>query len=187
MRPVVLSQERVISSLQEFFSLIQVCLPRSLAGVYPLFGRNASDLSGAALRVHVALSPLSSHTEPTCEQDSMDCSSHSESEQLPRKNDELQLSPPCILPKSPTSTQVRCNCTAAEVCPAQDGPPELEGSFAVSILVERAMHLSLKGMRCTLPPNRCPVPQGALCLLGAFRVCRDLQRRLILLFSKLKG
>ncbi|XP_051004997.1 C2 domain-containing protein 3 [Acomys russatus] len=125
--------------------------PRTLtvSGVYPLFGRNASDLSGAALRVHVALSPLSSHAEPTCEQDSMDCSSHSESEQLPRKNDELQLSPPCVLQKSPTSTQVHCSSTAADVRPTQDAPPELDGSFAVSILVERAMHLSLKGSPLT--------------------------------------
>lgn len=114
--------------------------------MYPLFGRNASDLSGAALRIHVVLSPLSLHTEPTRELDSMDCSSHSESEQLPRTNDGLQLSPPCVLQKSLASTQVDCNSTAAEVCPAQEGSPEQDGTFAVSILVERAMHLSLKGM-----------------------------------------
>ncbi|XP_031243387.1 C2 domain-containing protein 3 isoform X2 [Mastomys coucha] len=118
----------------------------TVSGVYPLFGRNASDLSGAALRIHVVLSP---HTEPTCELDSMDCSSHSESEQLPRKSVELQLSPPCVLQTSPTSTQVHGNSTAAEVCPAQEGPPNLDGTFAVSILVERAMHLSLKGSPLT--------------------------------------
>lgn len=125
--------------------------PRTLtvSGVYPLFGRNASDLSGAALRIHVVLSPLSPLTEPTRDLDSMDCSSHSESEQLPRKSDELQLSPPCVLQKTPASTQVSCNSAAAEVCPAQEGPSELEGTFAVSILVERAMHLSLKGSPLT--------------------------------------
>ncbi|XP_076562374.1 C2 domain-containing protein 3-like, partial [Arvicanthis niloticus] len=125
--------------------------PRTLtvSGVYPLFGRNAADLSGAALRIHVVLSPLSPHTEPTRELDSMDCSSHSESEQLPRKSSELQLSPPCALQTSPTSTQVHGNNAAAEVCPAQEGPPELDGTFAVSILVERAMHLSLKGSPLT--------------------------------------
>ncbi|XP_028626472.1 C2 domain-containing protein 3 [Grammomys surdaster] len=122
--------------------------PRTLtvSGVYPLFGRNASDLSGAALRIHVVLSP---HTEPTRELDSMDCSSHSESEQLPRKSSELQLSPPRALQTSPTSTQVHGNSAAAEVCPAQEGPSELDGTFAVSILVERAMHLSLKGSPLT--------------------------------------
>ncbi|CAO2613657.1 C2 domain-containing protein 3 [Lemmus lemmus] len=125
--------------------------PRTLtvSGVYPLFGRNASDLSGAALRIHVVLSPLSCLTEPTRDLDSMDCSSHSESEQLPRKSDELQLSPPCVLQKTPASTQVSCNSAAAEVCPAQEGPSELEGTFAVSVLVERAMHLSLKGSPLT--------------------------------------
>ncbi|XP_036043231.1 C2 domain-containing protein 3 isoform X2 [Onychomys torridus] len=122
--------------------------PRTLtvSGVYPLFGRNAPDLSGAALRVHVALSP---HTEPTRELDSMDCSSHSESEQLPSKKDELHLSLPCVLQKSPASTPVRCTSTAAEVCPTHEGPPECDGTFAVSILVERAMHLSLKGSPLT--------------------------------------
>lgn len=128
----------------------------TVSGVYPLFGRNASDLSGAALRVHVVLNPLSPHTEPTRQLDSMDCSSHSESEQLPRTNDELQLSPPRVLHKSPASTQVGCNSTAAEACPAQEGPSELDGTFAVSILVERAMHLSLKGSPLT--ERKVPTP-----------------------------
>uniref|UniRef100_A0A2K6FFL1 C2 domain-containing protein 3 n=1 Tax=Propithecus coquereli TaxID=379532 RepID=A0A2K6FFL1_PROCO len=117
----------------------------TVSGVYPLFGRNASNLSGAALRVHVVLSSLSPPPEPSHELDSMDCSSHSESEQIPRRNDEIQLSPPCDHQKSPASTQIPCNGTTTEVCPAQEGPAELDGTFAVSILVERAMHLSLKG------------------------------------------
>ncbi|KAM9078858.1 C2 domain-containing protein 3 isoform 3-T3 [Megaptera novaeangliae] len=121
----------------------------TVSGVYPLFGRNASNLSGAALRVHVVLSSLSSHPGPTNELDSMDCSSHSESEQLPRGNDELQLSPPHDHQKSPASTQVPCSSTTAEVCLAQEGPTALDGTFAVSILVERAMHLSLKGSPLT--------------------------------------
>ncbi|XP_033059654.1 C2 domain-containing protein 3 isoform X5 [Trachypithecus francoisi] len=124
----------------------------TVSGVYPLFGRNASNLSGAALRVHVVLSSLSSHLEPTHELDSMDCSSHSESEQLPRRNDEVQLSPleeVSCHQKSPASTQVPCSSTTAEVCLTQEGPAELDGTFAVSILVERAMHLSLKGSPLT--------------------------------------
>lgn len=121
----------------------------TVSGVYPLFGRNASNLSGAALRVHVVLSPLSLHPEPTHELDSMDCSSHSESEQLPRRNDEIQLSLPPDHQKSPASAQVPCHNTTAESSPAQEGPAELDGTFAVSILVERAMHLSLKGTPLT--------------------------------------
>ncbi|XP_014645803.1 PREDICTED: C2 domain-containing protein 3 isoform X1 [Ceratotherium simum simum] len=121
----------------------------TVSGVYPLFGRNASNLSGAALRVHVVLSSLSPHPGPTHELDSMDCSSHSESEQLPRRNDEIQLSLSPGHQKSPSSTQVPCNSTTAEVCPAQEGPTELDGTFAVSILVERAVHLSLKGSPLT--------------------------------------
>ncbi|XP_065801671.1 C2 domain-containing protein 3 isoform X4 [Muntiacus reevesi] len=121
----------------------------TVSGVYPLFGRNASNLSGAALRVHVVLSSLSSHPGPIHELDSMDCSSHSESEQVPRGIDEIQLSPPHGHQKSPASTQVPCNTTTTEVCPAQEGPPESDGTFTVSILVERAMHLSLKGSPLT--------------------------------------
>ncbi|XP_006203403.2 C2 domain-containing protein 3 isoform X2 [Vicugna pacos] len=121
----------------------------TVSGVYPLFGRNASNLLGAALRVHVVFSSLSSHPGPTHELDSMDCSSHSESEQFPRGNDEIQLSPPHVHQNSPASTKVPCNSTTAEVCPAQEGPTELDGTFAVSILVERAMHLSLKGSPLT--------------------------------------
>ncbi|XP_045433558.1 C2 domain-containing protein 3 isoform X2 [Pipistrellus kuhlii] len=121
----------------------------TVSGVYPLFGRNASNLSGAALRVHVVLSPLSTHPGPTHELDSMDYSSHSESEQLPRRKDEIQLSVPPDHQKPPTCTQVPCNSTTAEVCPPQEGPAELNGTFAVSILVERAMHLSLKGSPLT--------------------------------------
>ncbi|XP_078196374.1 C2 domain-containing protein 3 isoform X10 [Callithrix jacchus] len=124
----------------------------TVSGVYPLFGQNASNLSGAALRVHVVLSSLSSHPEPTHELDSMDCSSYSESEQLPRRNNEVQFSPPeevSCHQKSPTSTQVPCGSTTDEVCLTQEGPAELDGTFAVSILVERAMHLSLKGSPLT--------------------------------------
>ncbi|XP_005867144.1 PREDICTED: C2 domain-containing protein 3 isoform X3 [Myotis brandtii] len=121
----------------------------TISGVYPLFGRNASNLSGAALRVHVVLSSLPPHPGPTHELDSMDCSSHSESEQLPRRKDKIQLSVPPDHQKPPTCTQVPCNSTTAEVCPAQEGPAELDGTFAVSILVERAMHLSLKGSPLT--------------------------------------
>ncbi|XP_070130502.1 C2 domain-containing protein 3 isoform X4 [Equus caballus] len=121
----------------------------TVSGVYPLFGRNASNLLGAALRVHVVLSSLSRHPGPTPELDSMDCSSHSESEQLPRRNVEIQLSLSPGHQESPASAQVPCNSTTPEVCPAQECPAELDGTFAVSILVERAMHLSLKGSPLT--------------------------------------
>lgn len=153
-RPV--KGERTTSTLSETspprlervlgFCLLGLILLHSLAGVYPLFGRNASNLSGAALRVHVVLSSPSPHPGPTHELDSVDYSSHSESEQFPRRNEEIHLSPSPGHQKSSASTQVPCNNTTGEVCPAQEGPAELDGTFAVSILVERAMHLSLKGM-----------------------------------------
>lgn len=121
----------------------------TVSGVYPLFGRNAPNLSGAALRVHVVLSSLSSHPGPTHELDSMDYSSHSESEQPPRKSDDTQLCPPHEPQKSSASAQVPCNSTSTEACPVQEDPAESDGTFAVNILVERAMHLSLKGSPLT--------------------------------------
>ncbi|XP_006875492.1 PREDICTED: C2 domain-containing protein 3 [Chrysochloris asiatica] len=120
----------------------------TVSGVYPLFGRNASNLSGAALRVHVILSSVSPHPELIRELDSMDCSSHSEAEQLPRR-DEIQLSPQHGDRKSPACTQEPCCHTTTDVCPIQEGSAELSGTFAVSILVERAMHLSLRGIPLT--------------------------------------
>ncbi|XP_023557885.1 C2 domain-containing protein 3 isoform X5 [Octodon degus] len=127
------------------------------SGVYPLFGRNASNLSGAALRVHVVLSSHSPHAEPTQELDSVDCSSHSESEQLPRgRPEEMQPFPPRDHEKSSASAQVPGGSGPAEVCLAQEDPAELDGTFAVSILVERAMHLSLKGSPLT--KQKVPVP-----------------------------
>ncbi|XP_060032824.1 C2 domain-containing protein 3 [Erinaceus europaeus] len=121
----------------------------TISGVYPLFGRNASNLSGAALRVHVVLSSLSSLPGPTHELDSMDCSSHSESEQLPRKSDDTQLSPSREPQKSSASAHIPYSSTSTEICPVQEDLAESEGTFAVNILVERAMHLSLKGSPLT--------------------------------------
>lgn len=119
----------------------------TISGVYPLFGRNASNLSGAALRVHVVLSSRASHPGPVHEVDYLDCSSHSESEQLPSGNNEIQLSPPYEHQKSSASVQVPSNSSSTEV--SQEQPAELNGTFTVSILVERAMHLSLKGSPLT--------------------------------------
>ncbi|XP_048216543.1 C2 domain-containing protein 3 isoform X2 [Perognathus longimembris pacificus] len=57
----------------------------TVSGVYPLFGRNASNLFGAALRVHVVLSSLLPHMEPAQDQDSMDYSSSHRSPLIGRK------------------------------------------------------------------------------------------------------
>lgn len=149
--------------------LLRLILLYSFVGVYPLFGRKASNLSGAALRVHVVLSSLSPHPGPTHELDSMDCSSHSESEQLPRMKDEIQLSVPPDHHKPTTCIQSPCNRTTAEVSPAQEGPAELDGTFAVSILVERAMHLSLKGMFYS-PRNMYLTPQAVVISSQIFQI-----------------
>ncbi|XP_006885637.1 PREDICTED: C2 domain-containing protein 3 [Elephantulus edwardii] len=132
----------------------------TVSGVYPLFGRNASNLSGAALRVHVILSSLSPHPELTCEVDSMDCSSHSEAEELP-KRDEIQPSPQRNDQKSPNP----CSSTMAEVISAQKDSSELDGTFAVNILVERAMHLSLKGIPLT--EQKVTVPSSCVSFVTA--------------------
>lgn len=134
-----------ISKIRECscFLYTQLTFFHPLSGVYPLFGRNASNLSGAALRVHVVLSSRASHPGSVPEVDYLDCSSHSESEQFPSGNNEIQLSPPYEHQKSSASVQIPSNSSSTEV--SQEQPAQLSGTFTVSILVERAMHLSLKG------------------------------------------
>ncbi|XP_063296892.1 C2 domain-containing protein 3 [Pelobates fuscus] len=115
----------------------------TISGVYPLFKRNVSNLWGAAVRVHLALSSAYhpsvaarrlSYTEemsPSEEEDSID---HSEEKpDLSMKSHQILTSPNVPL-KSPDSHSLG---------------EDLENTFAVNIVIERAMHLSLKGTPLT--------------------------------------
>lgn len=90
------------------------------------------------MRVHVALAPCSSR----CPQDSTDSSNSSEGEEKPKvpEQDQPDLEHP----------NHKLDLAAVEI-PSEKLPEESpsplveEKTFAASILVERAMHLSLKG------------------------------------------
>ncbi|NWZ13583.1 C2CD3 protein, partial [Agelaius phoeniceus] len=115
----------------------------SVSGVYPLFRCNAADLAGAAVRVHVSLGPAppALPRAPCAEQRS---SSSSSSEgggpgDSPAPGQQL-----------PDSQQAHAESSgAASGQPQEEDGVFLENTVAVNILVERAMHLSLKGSPLT--------------------------------------
>nr|XP_047903963.1 C2 domain-containing protein 3 isoform X4 [Anser cygnoides] len=114
----------------------------SIGGVYPLFRCNAADLAGAAVRVHVALSSTSA--APTSGLHCAEEYSSSEDESTEKAPD-------------PSQQVAENHCQNLDIVSAeipsekpQEGDVEfLENTIAVNVLVERAMHLSLKGSPLT--------------------------------------
>lgn len=110
----------------------------SLAGVYPLFRCNAADLAGAAVRVHIVLSSTSAAPPsriPCAEE-------YSNTEE---ESTEKSPEPSLKIPENPTQ---ELDIVSPEITgdkPQEDDVMFLENTVAVNILVERAMHLSLKG------------------------------------------
>lgn len=111
----------------------------SLAGVYPLFRCNAANLAGAAVRVHVALSPASAALpiRPHCAEEHSNSDEDEDTEKVPEGSQQVsenQSEKPDIVSSETTGGK-----------PLEDDVVVLENTVAVNILVERAMHLSLKG------------------------------------------
>ncbi|NXR94751.1 C2CD3 protein, partial [Hypocryptadius cinnamomeus] len=109
----------------------------SVSGVYPLFRCNAADLAGAAVRVHVSLTPSALPRAPCAEE----CSS---------SEDEGSGESPALSQQVSDKQQVDIvgsGITNGE--PQEEDEMFLENTVAVNILVERAMHLSLKGSPLT--------------------------------------
>ncbi|XP_034971638.2 C2 domain-containing protein 3 isoform X2 [Zootoca vivipara] len=109
---------------------------RTVSGVFPLFRRNSSNLLGAAMRVHIVVAPKSPSRPDVSEDGSSGVSDHEERHKEP----EQDLKP----------DQTSVVETLIEK-PSEESPHPVghEQTFAVSILVERAMHLSLKGSPLT--------------------------------------
>ncbi|KAJ7995602.1 hypothetical protein DPEC_G00246290 [Dallia pectoralis] len=115
---------------------------QTLTGVYPLFRRSAPDLSGAALRVHITLTPGSLPKDQTIRGgDSQlleDCDSQGE-EQVHGLG----------VPSSPAalsgSTEPQERHQTNSLVSAEPSEVSIEDTFSATITVERAMHLSLKG------------------------------------------
>ncbi|NXC99885.1 C2CD3 protein, partial [Certhia familiaris] len=111
----------------------------SVSGVYPLFRCNAADLAGAAVRVHVSLaSTPAALPRLFCAEE---CS-NSEGEgtgETPGLSQQVSDNQQVDIVSSGT--------TNGE--PQEEDVVFLENTVAVNILVERAMHLSLKGSPLT--------------------------------------
>ncbi|XP_058041749.1 C2 domain-containing protein 3 isoform X2 [Ahaetulla prasina] len=106
---------------------------KTISGVFPLFRRNAANLGGAALRVHITVTPADPCGGSGNHEDDRDSSSNSvEEEKKAVVEQELEV-------------RSEANPPVDEVPQGKPAASDLENTFAVSILVERAMHLSLKG------------------------------------------
>ncbi|NXD27698.1 C2CD3 protein, partial [Spelaeornis formosus] len=111
----------------------------SVSGVYPLFRCNAADLAGAAVRVHVSLAPTPAALPR------LPCA-----EACSNSEDEGMGETPGLNQQGSDEQQVevvRSGITSVE--PQEEDVMFLENTVAVNILVERAMHLSLKGSPLT--------------------------------------
>ncbi|XP_042312473.1 C2 domain-containing protein 3 isoform X2 [Sceloporus undulatus] len=113
---------------------------RTVSGVFPLFRRNASNLWGAAVRVHIAVASTSSHGLELTEE-----GSHSSSSEGEEKKEALGQKVEIPLEPTPAAADILTEISSEASPPAMDH----EKTFAASILVERAMHLSLKGSPLT--------------------------------------
>nr|XP_046150200.1 C2 domain-containing protein 3 isoform X1 [Oncorhynchus gorbuscha] len=117
----------------------------NLSGVYPLFRRSAPDLSGAALRVHITLTPGSlpeAHTPGGGDsQDQENCDSQGEEEE---GGQGVPSSTAAVSRQSGTPSRHQTK-SSVSVEPSQPFEVSMEDTFTVTITVDRAMHLSLKG------------------------------------------
>uniref|UniRef100_A0A4W5LSQ4 C2 domain containing 3 centriole elongation regulator n=1 Tax=Hucho hucho TaxID=62062 RepID=A0A4W5LSQ4_9TELE len=117
----------------------------NLSGVYPLFRRSAPDLSGAALRVHITLTPGSlpeAHTPGGGDsQDQENCDSQGEEEE---GGQGVPSSTAAVSRQSGTPSRHQTK-SSMSVEPSQPSEVSMEDTFTVTITVDRAMHLSLKG------------------------------------------
>ncbi|XP_015196932.2 C2 domain-containing protein 3 isoform X1 [Lepisosteus oculatus] len=140
-RPRPHDADRLVGSAHVDLSRLARGTRRQLAisGVYPLFKRTAPDLAGAALRVHIALTPASSsdRPEPATPGGQSGAEDGSDEEEPAGVQDSHQ-------PRE-DSRHERRPSLVAEPPSSQASEVDLENTFAVTITVERAMHLSLKG------------------------------------------
>uniref|UniRef100_A0A452I9J3 C2 domain-containing protein n=1 Tax=Gopherus agassizii TaxID=38772 RepID=A0A452I9J3_9SAUR len=117
----------------------------TVSGIYPVFRRNASNLLGAAVRVHITLASTHAHITSAHGFDCAEDVSNSEDEGAEKVPDPGQQ----VL----KSHNHKLNSPSSEIPVVKQSDEtsakDLENTFAVTILVERAMHLSLKGSPLT--------------------------------------
>lgn len=127
-----------------FFGLFSWLVVNSLTGVYPLFRCNAANLAGAAVRVHIVLSSTSAALPSR-----LLCA-----KEYRNSEDEGTEKAPDLSQRVSENQSQKLDIVSSEIAngkPQEDDAIFLENTVAVNILVERAMHLSLKGKFTTTP------------------------------------
>uniref|UniRef100_UPI003AACA4FA C2 domain-containing protein 3 n=1 Tax=Centroberyx gerrardi TaxID=166262 RepID=UPI003AACA4FA len=130
----------------------------TLSGVYPLFRRSATDLHGAALRVHITLSTGCLPGGPSAGADSQ-VDVDSQGELLSGEEETVDRGPSPTTTSKQLCTQSRHenkSSTGPDLADLQRTEMSVEESFPVTITVDRAMHLSLKG--CPLAERNAAMP-----------------------------
>uniref|UniRef100_A0A3P8SAM6 C2 domain containing 3 centriole elongation regulator n=1 Tax=Amphiprion percula TaxID=161767 RepID=A0A3P8SAM6_AMPPE len=133
----------------------------TLSGVYPLFRRSAADLQGAAVRVHITLTAASDPGEVSAgahtqlDSDSLEDLLLEEAEAADRVPSPTTLTTSCTQSKHKKKSS---RATADMTCVQHTGTSVDESFFPVTVAVDRAMHLSLKGCpsaECSETPPCC--------------------------------
>ncbi|XP_029302940.1 LOW QUALITY PROTEIN: C2 domain-containing protein 3 [Cottoperca gobio] len=118
---------------------------QTLSGVYPLFRRSAADLQGAALRVHIALTAGIAPVEvPAGVDTQVDSDSQGEI-----SSEEVEAADRTLLPSTPKKSQSshksKLSRTTPDITSVQHTEMSMDESFPVTVTVDQAMHLNLKG------------------------------------------
>ncbi|XP_051253398.1 C2 domain-containing protein 3 isoform X1 [Dicentrarchus labrax] len=117
----------------------------TLSGVYPLFRRSAADLQGAALRVHITLTTGFVPVEHSAGVDTLQ-DSDSQGELLSEEVEAADRAPSPITPKnSHRRHNNKSSRTPPDITSVQHTELSVDESFPVTVAVDRAMHLNLKG------------------------------------------
>ncbi|XP_056230704.1 C2 domain-containing protein 3 isoform X1 [Seriola aureovittata] len=118
----------------------------TLSGVYPLFRRSAADLQGAALRVHITLTADSVPGEAFAGADTqMDSDYQGELLSEEVETGDRPPSPTTLKTCTPSRLKNKSSRTTPDITSVQHTEMGMDESFPVTVTVDRAMHLNLKG------------------------------------------
>lgn len=119
------------------------------AGVYPLFMRSAEDLQGAAVRVHILLTAGSVPANMVAECDTqVDSDSQEEvSLQEVEAADHDRSSGSHRKSHTPSRQRGKSFRATPDITSVHQAELTVDESFSVTVAVDRAMHLNLKGER----------------------------------------
>nr|XP_019944006.1 PREDICTED: C2 domain-containing protein 3 [Paralichthys olivaceus] len=118
----------------------------TLSGVYPLFRRSAADLQGAALRVHITLTAASIPGEASAGADTQ-VDSDSQGEHFSEEDRSTDRPPSLNTPKKSAQSghKTKTSRTTPDITSVQHTEMSMDESFPVTVAVDQAMHLNLKG------------------------------------------